>query len=176
MTLKNVDTKRLVEFVCERTTNFFESELDISIESLNFDFSNVNRLELDHLTSIMAVDGPVAVMFAMTFDRTLAECLFSRYTSELTIHEDEKELYMEETVSDIINIVLGNSLSRFEINKAPISLSPPVVITEAKRIFRHRKAQFYTADVTTSDGRLQVFCIGPKELFDIQLNYIKEKI
>lgn len=176
MTLKNVDTKRLVEFVCERATNFFETELDISIQSLNFNFSNVTRLELDHLTSIMAVDGPVAVMFAMTFDKPLAQRLFETYTAELTIPDDQKELYMEETVSDIINIVLGNSLSRFEIKKAPISLSPPVVITEAKRISRHRNALFYTADLRTSHGRLQVFCVGPKELFDIQLNYIKEKV
>ena len=176
MTLKNVDTKRLVEFVCERTTNFFESEIDITVETLSFNFSNVSRLELDHLTSIMAVDGPIAVMFAMTFDKKLSESLFQSYTADLDVPSDEKELYMEETVSDIINIVLGNSLSRFEIKQAPISLSPPVVITEAKRISRHKNALFYTADLKTSHGCLQVFCVGPKELFDIQLNYIKEKV
>ena len=96
MTLKNVDTKRLVEFVCERTTNFFESEIDITVETLNFNFSNVSRLELDHLTSIMAVDGPIAVMFAMTFDKNLSESLFQSYTAELDVPLDQKELYMEE--------------------------------------------------------------------------------
>ena len=55
-------------------------------------------------------------MFAMSFDRELAEYSTAKYTEELEIPKDELHLYLEETVADIINIILGNSLSRFQLD------------------------------------------------------------
>jgi len=176
MALKVVDARRLVEYVCERTHSFFETELAIPNSHIQFHFSDVQRLTLDYLTSILAVEGPVRVMFAMSFDRNLAEYSTQKYTEELDIPEDELELYLEETVADIINIILGNSLSRFQLEGETITLSPPVVITEAKNIYRHKDAQFFTADVQTKMGRLQIFCIGPRELFDCKLDYLQEEL
>ena len=41
MTLKAVDARRLVEYVCERTHSFFETELAIPHSHIEFNFSNV---------------------------------------------------------------------------------------------------------------------------------------
>ena len=45
---------------------------------------------------------------------------------------------------------------------------------EAKNITRNKGATFYTLDIETDSGMLSIHFIGPKELFDLNLNYVEK--
>ncbi len=79
--------------------------------------------------------------------------------------------YMEETAGEILNIIIGNALADMPKGSSVISLTPPVVLGEAKSIVRHKHAYFYTADISTDLGRMSVMCIGPEDLFTENLEY-----
>ena len=55
-----------------------------------------------------------------------------------------------------------------------IALSPPIILTEAKSVMRHRGAKFASAELTAAAGTLAIHLIGPGELFDDALEYVKE--
>ncbi len=172
--IRSADTKKFIEMVGSKTGNFLTTETDIVPQSIEHQFHDVQRLELNYLTSIMAVEGQFQVMFAFSFDRNLAVKITEAYTSELDINMDEFGEYIDETAADIINIILGNTLVHFQISGKAIELTPPIVITEAKTIYRTKPAKFLTAEISTEYGDLQICCIGPKKLFDRELNYIEE--
>lgn len=170
----NSEIKRLVEAVSARAASFLASEADISVTDTEFYFHDVKRLNLDALTSIISVEGHLSVLFAFSLSQALAEQINLGYTKELQPTEQELEEYLEETLADMINVILGNVLTQFQLAGEAIHLSPPVVISEAKNICRNKQAKFMTSRLNTSYGVLDVYCIGPKELFDQKLNYIEE--
>jgi len=168
------DVNRLIKKVGDLVTQYLAVEFKIKTRSVKYQFHDVHRLKLKYLTSIMAVEGQLHVLFAFSFDKQLINKIMQIYTAEIDTSDIAEEAYIEETAADMINLVLGNSLKCFSISGKTIQLTPPVVITEAKTIYRNKQAKFLTADIVTHKGSLQIYCIGPKVLFDSELNYIEE--
>lgn len=167
----NQTTKRFIEAVVARTAQFLQEETGISVDSTAYHFGDVKKLQLKHITSMMAVEGQFHVIFAFSFDEQLSLATTKAYTAELDLAAEEFEHYIEDTAADVINIVLGNVLVHFQISGKSIELTPPIVLSEAKTIYRKKPAEFLTAEMSTSQGHLQICCIGPKELFDNNLDY-----
>jgi len=170
----NKDTRHFIETVGNYTSEFLLNETRIETLKIDYQFNDIPRLKLNYLTSIMAVEGQFQVMFAFSFERELASKVTEEYVSDLGIGKEELGEYIDETAADIINIILGNTLVYFQISGKAIELTPPIVITEAKTIYRTKPAQFLTAKLCTKFGDLDICCIGPKDLFDLELNYLKK--
>lgn len=172
MTQDSVDVQRLIHILSDRTMAFFRDELDIDIPECAHQVDDVNKLSLRHLTSIMGAGGNMRLYLAFSFDQPLIELAFSAYASDIDVPEDEHDAYVEETAADIINIIVGNALAEFGRLGSIISLSPPIIITEAKHILRDKGAKFATANLNTPHGGLAIHLIGPKDLFDSRLDYV----
>ncbi|AGW12482.1 chemotaxis protein CheX [Megalodesulfovibrio gigas] len=166
---------QLVRAVAARATSFLQEEVDIDVQGCEFHLEDVLQLQLGYLTSLMSVECAQKLYLALSFDEPLILRAFERYTEDLEIDDAERSQYLEETAADLVNIIVGNATAAFSDSGAPaIQLSPPVLITQGKNIFRHKEAQFFRAMLHTEYGVLDVFCIGPKRLFDEKLNYIEE--
>ncbi len=170
------DVNRLIKRVGDQVNQYLAVEFKIKTRSVNYQFHDVQRLKLKYLTSIMAVEGQLHVLFAFSFDQPLINKIMQIYTADIDTSDIAQEEYIEETAADMINLVLGNSLERFSISGKTIQLTPPVVIIEAKTIYRNKQAKFLTADVITHQGSMQIYCIGPEKLFDSELNYIEDNL
>ena len=162
----------LVEVVAKRSMTFLQEEIDLDVSNQEIKLEDVHKLELKYLTSLMSIEGPLKVYLAFSFEQDLLERVFQVYSEDIEIEEDEVDMYLEETAGDVINIILGNATADLSNEGPAIYLSPPVIITEAKNIVRHRGAQFITTDLVTDYGNLSVYCVGPKDLFDELLNYV----
>ncbi|NRB40631.1 MAG: chemotaxis protein CheX [Pseudomonadales bacterium] len=169
----NPEIRRFLEEVCLRTEQYLGAETTIEVEKIIYQFKDIQQLQLGQLTSIMAVGGHLKVMFAFSFEHGLADQLMSDFTQELDFDEVNTEHYISQTIAEMINIILGNVLANFEIRGKSIILSPPVVISDAKSIYRDKNAIFISAKLYTSFGEMHVHCIGPKALFDQELNYLE---
>ena len=165
------DIKTVLEVIGRRTESFLQDELGIAVLSRDSALGAMSSLTLGPLTSIMGVNGPVNMLIAFSYDEGLILRIFEAYTEDIDIPEDERQLYMEESAGDIANIIVGNSTQDFQLKGKAISVSPPVTLTEAKRLVRNRDATFSNVTLQTEAGRLTINFIGPKELFDEELNY-----
>ncbi len=171
MTSSGIDLKAMMEVLVSRTSRFLADEMDITTRETAYSISDVQRLTLRFLTSLMSVAGGYNMYLAFSFDEALIRSIYDVYTADVDIEPGEEEAYLEETAADIINMIIGNATADLARDNTPIKLSPPVIISQAKSVSGHKHAHFYTADVQTSAGRLAIMCIGPMELFDEQLNY-----
>ena len=171
---EHLDVKAFLDALTARTRAFFLDELGLATTETAFHFDDVQKLDLRHLTAILSATGQLKLYLAYSFDAPLIEAAFAAYTADLDIAEDEREDAIQETAGDIINIIVGNALADVANNGPSITLSPPIILTEAKSVMRHRGAKFASAELTAETGALAIHLIGPGELFDDALEYVKE--
>ena len=165
----DIDPKKVLEMLVERTSAFLQEEVSVNVANVEYSTEDVNFIKLRHITSIISVEEYLKMTIAFTYDLGLITNMFESYTAGLSIGENERERYLEETAGDIINIVTGNILSRFSHAKT-IHLSTPVIITEAKTVVRYKDASFLSARINTLHGDFSIFLILPSSLYTAQLN------
>lgn len=165
---------RLVQAIGDRTVSYLKNELTIPVRGTEVHMRDVKRMQLLHLTSILSVEADIRMLIAFSFDRELTERVFIASTEGLEITEDEAEMMREETVSELINIIVGNAMADLAATGTIIPISPPIIISEAKNITRNKGATFYSLDIVTDSGMLSIHFIGPRELFDLNLNYVEK--
>lgn len=134
-----LDVKGFLDALTSRTTAFFQEELGLGVTGCTFHVDDVQTLDLKHLTAIMSATGAFKLYLAYSFDATLIEAAFAAYTADLDIDEEEREDAVQETAGDIINIIVGNALADVSQKGPSIVLSPPIILTEAKSVMRHRE-------------------------------------
>ncbi len=160
----------LFDQVEERTREYLRDEIGMEVLSVRRRVEDVRRLGLRYLTSLLAVGGDLEVYLAFTFDESLIRKICEIYTRDLEPAEDD-DVYLSETAGDMINVIVGNSLSVMSDKCPAVSLSPPVFIREGKLLTKRRHARFLMLRLLLDSGEMSIFCIGPKEIFDEQLNY-----
>lgn len=165
----------LVQAIGDRTIGYLREELGIPVLGTTTNMGEVKRMELRYLTSILAVEADIRMLIAFSLDQDLAERVFIVSTEGLEIDEDEQEMMREETITELINIIVGNAMADLAAKGTTIPISPPIVINEAKSITRHKGATFYTMDITTDIGKMSIHFIGPRELFDLNLDYVEKR-
>ena len=60
-----------------------------------------------------------------------------------------------------------------EIDDRGISMTPPVILDKAKTIRRMKNSMFYTQSMSTALGSMTISLVGPRELFETNLDYAK---
>ncbi|WP_164503676.1 chemotaxis protein CheX [Pleionea sediminis] len=161
----------LIERVTSRMLVLLENEFKIAATNIRYDFNDVKQLKLNYLTSMIVIEEPMSVIFAFSFDEPLAYAVMKSYTIELDVDPSSESQYVQDSAADVINIVLGNSLTSFQIYDKAIELTPPIVLVGAKTIYRKQTATFYSSEIETEQGNMKIFCLGPQVLFDHRLNY-----
>ncbi len=167
------DIKGFLDALSRRTEAFFREELDIVVMARASQADDVQKLDLKHLTAIMSATGSLKLYLAYSFEAPLIDAAFAAYAADLDIDADERDDAIQETAGDIINIIVGNALADLAAKGPTIALSPPIIITEAKSVMRHRGARFASAHLRTGQGQLSIHLIGPGELFDDTLEYVE---
>jgi len=170
--LAQQDTKKIVDVISNCTKLFLQTEIHLTVDQTQFYQSHVTALKLRHLTSLMSLGGNIGIYLAYSFEKRLIHYIFKLYTQGIDIEPEEQDQYIAETAGDIINIIVGNATQDLSPAGPIITLSPPIIITEAKQIIRAKKAQFFTVEMITGEGVFNIFFIAPKELFDENLNYV----
>ena len=160
----------VVEIVERRTISFLRDEFRLSPSSVERCLQPKERVLRD-MTAIVAVGSKAGLYIAFSYDDALIRALAAIYTAGLTIGPGEEELYVRETASDIVNVIVGNITAELATRGGTITLSPPVFVGGARTIRGHRDATVAVLTLNFAAGALDVEFVGPKYLFDEQLNY-----
>lgn len=156
------DTTGFLKTIAERLDGFFKDELSIDVSDIEYHLERHDRIELRYLTSLLGVKGRAQMFVLFSFDELLIQHVYEVYTAELTIDADEQDMMMEETSGDLLNIVIGNVLSTISKKGERNTVTPPLTLTEAKNLVRHRNATVKSADLITASGRVSIYCVWPK--------------
>lgn len=165
---------QLIEAISARTIEYVHDELGILIAPMAPAPEQKMRMELRNFTAIIGVEAEIRLLIAFSFDLQLADLIFKLSTEGINIDTTEQEMMREETIAEMINIVVGNATGNLANSGSVIPITPPIVISEAKSIARHRGASFHTLELAGDTGMMSIHFVGPKDLFDLSLDYAEK--
>lgn len=164
---------QVIASTLERTSSYFEEEFEITVTDISQDRGSIEGLDIHGLTAIVGVGGPVSLLVAFSFERSLVDALFERMTADIEVPAGEEELYRGSVVGEIINTIIGNCTAELQQFDQAISLTPPMILDSVKHVHRMKNAVFISRSLKTKFGFVDINLVGPGELFDSSLNYVK---
>ncbi|MEN9437228.1 MAG: hypothetical protein RIR09_1883 [Pseudomonadota bacterium] len=160
--------------VITRTRGFFESEYHVSVIEIDGGAGDLESLTLLDMTAIIGLGGRLNLLVAFSFQESLVNALYARVTEGLGVQPDEVEMYREATAGEVVNTILGHcTIDLQRIDQKGIAMTPPIILDRAKTIRRMKNSVFYTQGMNTAFGRLNISLVGPRELFQTNLDYVK---
>jgi CheY-specific phosphatase CheX len=170
----NAEVHQVMQSALARTRSYFESEFGISETVVETGAGDVNSLTLLDMTAIIGMGGQINLLIAFSFQSSLIDALYQRMTSDLDVQPDKIEMYREAAAGDVVNTVLGHcTIDLQKLDQQGISMTPPVILDQVKTIQRMKNSMFHTQSLSTALGRMNISLVGPRELFDTDLEYAK---
>ncbi len=151
---------------------YLQDEIAVTVESTPARADGPNLITLRDVTAIVGTGGPVSLLIAFSFDRSLAEYLFHVATEGMALSEQERDTFARDAVGDAVNIILGQSTADLAEAGNDMVLSPPIIIEGRRSVFRPKTATFASMSLVTNHGVVDLDFVGPKELFDNKLNVL----
>jgi CheY-specific phosphatase CheX len=173
-TVLDHEISAVVKVVEQRTIAFLKDQLDLSVGAISRRLQHEQNVVLRAMTAIVGVGSRKGLYIAYSYDESLIRAMTARYAAELSIAPEEEELYMRETASDVVNVIVGNCTADLARRGEVITLSPPVLALGARTIQGRPKTAIATLTLKYPEGSLDVVFVGPKLLFDDHLNYMEE--
>jgi CheY-specific phosphatase CheX len=173
-TVLDQEITAIVKVVEQRTIAFLKEQLGLSVEKIHRRLHYEGTVVLRDMTAIVGVGSHKGLYIAYSYDESLIRAMTARYAAELTISPEEEGLYMRETASDVVNVIVGNCTAELARQGEIITLSPPVLALGARTIQGRPKTAIATLTLKYPQGTLEVAFVGPKLLFDEHLNYMDE--
>lgn len=169
-------TSAVIEVVTSRVISFMNSELSLDHPEISRAVGQNFQAELRDVTAIVGVGSMSGLYIACSYDDALIREIMERYTSDIEIEPDEVELYVEETASDIVNVIVGNCTAEFAQRGETVLLTPPTLITGAKTIRGRPETTVFSVNLRYPAGTLSLVFVGPKLMFDETLEFTGEAV
>lgn len=156
--------------ICEYMADEFE--IDATVKQLVS--GEITALTLREMTSIIGIGGAVDLFMAFSFEQSLIQALYDKMTEGMEISEEEAAEMKNATAAEIINIIAGHCTTDLQdMDSEIISITPPTVLNLVKTVPKMERAIFHLRTITTASGDLDIYLIGPRELFSDHLDYVK---
>jgi CheY-specific phosphatase CheX len=172
-TVLDQEINAVVKVVEQRTLAFLKEQLGLCVEKISRRLLHEESVVLREMTAIVGVGSRTGLYIAYSYDESLIRAMTATYAAELSIPPEEEALYMRETASDVVNVIVGNCTADLARQGEIVTLSPPVLALGARTIQGRPKTAIATLTLKYPEGSLDVAFVGPKLLFDDHLNYME---
>ena len=164
MTLK-YDMGDFTHCLESHTSDYLIQEMSFTKVQCKTQLLEIHELELRKITALISVADETNVLVAFSFDWELLEQLTRVFLDSTEIEVDEEDCL--DMASEFINIIVGLCTTNIshEVDH-PILFSPPVLIQAAKTLRHHKHSQFFAIELETEFGKMDISCIGPREIFN----------
>lgn len=154
---------RLVHSVVHRSRHYLQRHFGLETSVSQPMLHAQNTLSLAGYSAVIGLGGVVNIMVVASYDQTLVEHILRRELGEIPLDSAEQETYLGEAASETTNVILGHCTADLAAPGQTVSLSPPVVIQDARSFRRPRDAVFLEVSLQTAQGQLRLNFVGPVE-------------
>lgn len=169
-----VEVAQIMQSIITRTRAYFEGEFAISVAEINGSGGHWDELILLDMTAIVGMGGAINLLVAFSFQQGLITAMYERMTEGLDILPDDVDMYREAAAGEVVNTILGHcTLDLQKLDRRGIVMTPPVILDRVNTIRRMKGAMIYIQRLDTALGCMTISLVGPRELFNTNLEYVK---
>ncbi len=127
------------------------TEADSSIEKPQ----KSDQMSLSSATAMIGLKGIFRGVFLLSFDEMLTRKLVRRFSAE-ELSEEEVNEYLEDSIAEIANIILGRAIDAFPQGSDLLTIEPPATIRTARAVVKYTGTDIWTGSVHTNSGTFKV--------------------
>ncbi len=154
----------------ERAMSFLQEDLEIQVLSKKVDIISPKKVKLKKNTAMIGTGGSVQVLVTMGYDDELLSKVVEAFLEGEEVDEEELEEIQESVSCEVVNTIVGNALKN-PLDGTTLGITPPILISEAKSLFKQKSSQIAAATIITEFGEMLLTAVGPKEQFSETLNF-----
>jgi CheY-specific phosphatase CheX len=163
----------VVTSLVDQTKDYLTREAGIEVTRARRGPRCLDQLNLKQSTAVIGVGGDFGALIAFSLPAALVDVLYDRLTAAFTVPAGDEALYRREVVAEMANIIIGHCTAHISANGRRVTMSPPVLLEEAKPVPRMKDAVFESVSIDTPHGSFDINLVGPCGMFDAHLNYIQ---
>lgn len=157
LTIEDIMTPLLstvVRFIGEQLGEVEKAQVSMSVERMD-------RAELKKYTAFSEVKGILEGRFVLSFDENLARSFAAAFSLEALSAGDERE-YIEDSISECLNIILGNSIKKFHDLEQFVIYTSPVTISSEGTAIRYPESDVWIGSIEFKAGHMTLSFISPR--------------
>jgi len=148
--------KNIVDF----GNSFFSNIYNLEIYSNNIiEEYFEERLLLKTFSSFIEVKTNSEIKVIISIDYNLTKHLLYYFMPDISLNQNEIHKYLEDTVSETLNTILGNSTQNFSENGYKIDFCSPVIMTSDEAIFKYPPTKKWKYILNTNKGDIIFYTI-----------------
>ena len=153
--IKEISINDMMATVVNRAKIYMKHEMKLDYDKDSPEVVRTDKPFIKDFTALINLKGMVRGTFAMSFDEGLARCLVRKFAyDELT--ESEEEEYIEDTLGEILNIVLGNATNNYSAFKGVLIFEAPVAIKTRDAKIKFIGSNMLTSNINTKFGDFSI--------------------
>lgn len=142
------------------TTHYLQAEAGLDARVEAHACTNVHRIDLKDITSLVSIGGHFNAVVTLSFDNTLIDHLATVLTDGLDVSDMPADELREDAAGEVANVIAGNSTKDLCAAGEQLSLTPPVAFANTSWVCRYRGAECHTVRFETSYGAVDLHLIG----------------
>lgn len=146
-----------------QTKLFLSEDMEISIENIEINELNPDKLLLKEYTSMIGTGGTLNAMIVISFEKSLLNHLVELFMEGEEVDEDELDEVQDSVTGETINTIIGLALPTFPNRGKGITITPPITINDASNIKKYKNSKIVSADITTQYGKLSISAVGTED-------------
>ncbi|MFZ5351745.1 MAG: ATP-binding protein [Bacillota bacterium] len=121
----------------------------------NIFIEQVQKLYLKRVSSFINVKGIIRGKFIMSMDEMLLRRIIKQFVLE-DLTEEEEVSYMEDTLAECSNIILGNSIKSFPNIEEYVIMESPVTMLSDNAALKYSESGIWTCTVECETGSMDI--------------------
>jgi CheY-specific phosphatase CheX len=154
----------------KRSVSFLRDDLGINVSSDTINIQSPKKIQLKKNTAMIGTGGSIQVLITMGYDDKLLDKVVEAFLEGEEAEADELDEIKESVSCEVVNTIVGNALKN-PLDGTTLGITPPILIYEAKSLFKQKSSQIATAIIKTEFGEMLLTAVGPKESFSKTLNF-----
>jgi len=153
--LPELNLPSIITSLTETTTHFFAG-IDLPLLPEEDVVLNVGeKLHLNQVTSFINVKGAMEGLFVLSIDEPLSKALLRKMMFE-ELSPEEEAAYVEDSLAETANIILGNSIRKFKGFEEFLIMEPPTTIYTDGASIKYTDSEVWTYDLRSEQGQLRL--------------------
>ncbi len=140
--------------ITSRTKSFLSEDMGIELMDKETTIDNEDKFQLYEYTAIIGLGGDIKALTIFSFDTSLANKLVDSFIyGEVT--QEERDSLINEIAAEVANTVLGNAIPSFPNDGKGATITPPIIIEDAKLAMKLKDSCVLTTKILTKHGNAQ---------------------
>jgi CheY-specific phosphatase CheX len=160
----------VIEAVAKHASHYLKHEARIENIITRKSVEGAQALPLEYYTAMIGIGGSAGFLVALSYSPELSEALFQHTTAGLLIPPEQRQMYLNGTLTEVANVILGHAVPDAAPSGDMVAISPPVILEGAKFLHLAQDARFGSIAIASSRGALNIHLVSVQTIVDHYLN------